>query len=139
MNSADQLKNWTSASRFIIVGMPEKSPTMCASMLVVLAAPRERDGDDAGEAVGDQQPAEQVHLLFERPLLDADDDERRPRRSRSGSTRRCATASARIVVSPSGWSAVSPNAAISSGEYSLVVTTVQSTARNSAAPPIQKA
>jgi hypothetical protein len=36
MNNADQLKNWTSARRFMIVGMPEKSPTMCASMFVLL-------------------------------------------------------------------------------------------------------
>ena len=33
MNSADQLKNCTSASRFITSGMPEKSPTMLDSML----------------------------------------------------------------------------------------------------------
>ena len=33
MNSADQLKNCTSASRFITGGMPAKSPTMLESML----------------------------------------------------------------------------------------------------------
>jgi len=38
MNSADQLKNCTSASRFMIGGMPEKSPTIFASMFAV--APR---------------------------------------------------------------------------------------------------
>ena len=33
MNSADQLKNWTSASFFISGGMPLKSPTMLDSMV----------------------------------------------------------------------------------------------------------
>jgi hypothetical protein len=36
MNSADQLKNCATANRFMISGMPEKSPTMWLSMLVVL-------------------------------------------------------------------------------------------------------
>ena len=35
MNSADQLKNCTSASRFITSGMPAKSPTMLDSILAL--------------------------------------------------------------------------------------------------------
>ena len=34
MNNADQLKNCTSASRFMTGGMPEKSPTRLPSMPV---------------------------------------------------------------------------------------------------------
>ena len=45
MNSADQLKNCATASRFITAGMPEKSPTIFASMLLCFASPRQRDPD----------------------------------------------------------------------------------------------
>ena len=47
-------------------------------------------------------------------------------------------ASARIGWLPFASRPASPKPAISSGEYSRVVSTVQSTARNSAAPPSQK-
>src|SRR5436305_1186802 len=38
MNSADQLKNWTSASRFITGGMPEKSPMRSPRMPALITA-----------------------------------------------------------------------------------------------------
>ena len=91
----------------------------------------------AGETVGDQQPAEQVNFLLEAPFDDRK-DERRPRAIHSDARAEAAVGERMHRLVAAGMLVRSAKRRHLFGRIFARLSTVHSTASNSAAPPNQK-